>query len=360
MEQITIKDYKIVNFISEGNFGKVYKAFHKLTLTEVAIKLEKPSNFPQIENEIQVLKSLKDQKGFPQLLDYGSINETNYLIIPLLGQNLYSYIVHNEGSIKLSNILSLALQCLSRIQALHSNSFIHRDLKPQQFLLDHNLNIILIDFGLSKKYIQSNIIHIPYNENRSFVGTLGYASLNAHLGIQQSRRDDLESFCYVLSFMMHGKLPWTSSKLRKYEENEIKRMKSSVKGTDLFGYNQDLVAIFRYIKGLNFEETPNYELISNYLRESIKAEKLRFVEKVRFEEKNEIVSRKKRVNRKGKKFRRSDLCKSLNEFSLAFNNDLTEVCEKLPEFKNRKIVQKTAIAFVENKEMIEKYNCLIM
>ena len=354
MQQISIKDYNIIDFISQGNFGKVYKALHKPTQTQVAIKFEKPSNFPQLENEIKVLKTLKDQKGFPQLLDYDLSNDTKYLIMPLLGQDLYSYILSSKGSLKLSKILALGLQCLSRIQALHKNSFIHRDIKPQQFLLDHNLKITLIDFGLSKRYIQSNIIHIPYNENRQFIGTVGYASLNTHQGIQQSRRDDLESFCYVLSFMIYGKLPWSSSKGRKVEESEVKRMKGNVKGSELFGDNENLVSVFRYVKGIGFEETPNYELISDYLKQTINDERLKFIKRVRLEEKNEIVIKRKRGKSKGGKFRRNGICRSLNDFSFVFDEDLTEVCENLPEFKNRGIVQKTASALVESNELIDK------
>ena len=67
----------------------------------------------------------------------------------------------------------------------------------------------LIDYGLAKKYRDSKSQqHIPYRENRNLTGTARYASLNAHLGIEQSRRDDLEAIGFCLLYFYLGKLPW--------------------------------------------------------------------------------------------------------------------------------------------------------
>ena len=77
---------------------------------------------------------------------------------------------------------------LQRIEYIHSRQFLHRDIKPDNFLIGtfHKAyKIYLIDFGLAKKYIQKDGAHLPYRDNKSLTGTARYASLNTHLGIEQ-------------------------------------------------------------------------------------------------------------------------------------------------------------------------------
>lgn len=80
----------------------------------------------------------------------------------------------------------IGLQIIDRLQYMHNRKFIHRDIKPENFLLgtyEKCNKIYVIDFGLSKKFIQKNGTHIPYKDNKSLTGTPRYASINNHLGI---------------------------------------------------------------------------------------------------------------------------------------------------------------------------------
>lgn len=81
----------------------------------------------------------------------------------------------------------MSVSQISRIEYIHSKNFIHRDVKPDNFLmgLGKKGNLVyIIDFGLAKKYRDARTHqHIPYRENKNLTGTARYASINTHLGI---------------------------------------------------------------------------------------------------------------------------------------------------------------------------------
>lgn len=85
-------------------------------------------------------------------------------------------------------------QMIERIEYIHNKTFIHRDVKPDNFVVGHGKKsnkIYMIDFGLAKKYVLKDSNHIPYKDNKNLTGTARFASLNTHLGIEQGRRDDI-------------------------------------------------------------------------------------------------------------------------------------------------------------------------
>jgi len=98
------------------------------------------------------------------------------------------------------------------VQLLHTRGYIYRDIKPENLLMGANKRfdtVYIIDFGLSKRYKDKKTgDHIPYKENKGLVGTARYVSVNTHLGVEQSRRDDLESLGYMWIYLLNGSLPW--------------------------------------------------------------------------------------------------------------------------------------------------------
>jgi len=194
-------------------------------------------------------------------------------VMELLGLSLEDLFTKCNRKLSLRTTLNLAQQMISRIEYVHSKNFIHRDIKPDNFLIgrEHKNVVYVIDFGLAKKYKDSRTNqHIPYRDGKSLTGTARYASLNAHEGKELSRRDDLESIGYVLMYFLRGSLPWQGIATRNKEE-KYRRIFETKRGTGLDELCGDYPAEFRnylsYCKGLGFEEAPNYLYLKNMFRD---------------------------------------------------------------------------------------------
>jgi serine/threonine protein kinase len=129
----------------------------------------------------------------------------------------------------------------------------------------------LIDFGLSKKYRDPKTHqHIPYRENKNLTGTARYASVNTHLGIEQSRRDDLESLAYVFLYFLRGSLPWqglkATTKKQKYDKISEKKMSTPI---ELLckGFPVEFCTYLNYVRHLRFDDKPDYAYLRKLFRD---------------------------------------------------------------------------------------------
>ncbi|KAJ6658937.1 hypothetical protein lerEdw1_019574 [Lerista edwardsae] len=204
---------------------------------EVAIKLEcVKTKHPQLHIESKFYKMMQGGVGIPSIKWCGAEGDYNVMVMELLGPSLEDLFNFCSRKFSLKTVLLLADQMISRIEYIHSKNFIHRDVKPDNFLmgLGKKGNLVyIIDFGLAKKYRDARTHqHIPYRENKNLTGTARYASINTHLGIEQSRRDDLESLGYVLMYFNLGSLPWqglkAATKRQKYERISEKKMSTPI------------------------------------------------------------------------------------------------------------------------------------
>jgi casein kinase I family protein HRR25 len=180
--------YRIGRKIGSGSFSDIFLGTNMISGEEIAIKLESvKSKHLQLEYEARVYKSLAGGIGIPFVHWFGTECNYNAMVLDLLGPSLEDLFNFCNGKFSLKTVLLLAGQLISRIEYIHANSFIHRDIKPGNFLMgigkcENQVNII--DFGLAKKYRDPKThFHIPLRENKNLTGTARYASINTHLGV---------------------------------------------------------------------------------------------------------------------------------------------------------------------------------
>lgn len=284
MAESTLSDYQIGDELGRGAFGRVVKAFHRKTLKEVAIKIEnrQMSKHLSLLLEQEMLQVLQGP-GVPGYIDFFTEGECSYLVMELLGLSVYQRFVKSGKKFTEKTVLMIADQALARIELIHSKHYIHRDIKPENFITGLNSNgnlIYLIDFGLAKKYYnESCSLHIPYKEEKAFAGTLEFASRNAHLGVQMSRRDDLESLMYTIIYLYTGTLPWLS-RLNLSKEEKTSKIRLTKLLCTLSDLTQnlppELKELTKYVLKLEFEETPDYSMMRGLIRHAAHAREIRF------------------------------------------------------------------------------------
>ena len=258
--------YNLIEKISEGSFGSVFKAENIRTKENVAIKFEiKMDNIKSLKNEAKIYQYLGKINGFPQLKMFGTTDKVNYLVIDLLGNSLSNTILY-FNKLSLKTTLIIGVQMINRIKVLHENQLLHRDIKPSNFLfgLEKDSNkLYLVDFGFSKRYIY-NGTHIQEKKLTKIVGSLNFVSLNIHNYIEPSRRDDLESCIYIMLTMLLGKLVWFD----KSNLNDIYKLKEQI--ILIEEVPSFIKILLNYVRKMKFDETPDYNYIINIIIETFK------------------------------------------------------------------------------------------
>merc|ERR1712226_779168 len=256
-------------------FGDIYIGTNVQTGEEVAIKLESiKSKHPQLLYESKLYKILAGGVGIPNVHWYGVEGDYNVMVIDLLGPSLEDLFSFCNRKFSLKTVLMLADQMINRVEYVHAKNFIHRDIKPDNFLigLGKKANqVFIIDFGLAKKYRDPKTQqHIPYRENKNLTGTARYASVNTHLGIEQSRGDDLEAIGYVLMYFNRGSLPWqglkANEKKEKYEKIMEKKMSTPAEVL-CKNFPVEFVTYLNYCRSLRFEDRPDYAYLRRLLKD---------------------------------------------------------------------------------------------
>eukprot|EP00928_Gymnodinium_smaydae_P059871 TRINITY_DN4332_c0_g5_i1.p1 TRINITY_DN4332_c0_g5~~TRINITY_DN4332_c0_g5_i1.p1 ORF type:complete len:326 (+),score=60.00 TRINITY_DN4332_c0_g5_i1:53-1030(+) len=260
--------YRCESKVGSGSFGDIYIGVDEKTRSEVAIKLEAiTARHPQVLHEAKLYKTLAGSVGIPHVHWYGTEGGYNAMVIDLLGPSLADLFAYCNRSFNLKTVLMLADQMISRIEYVHAKNYVHRDIKPENFVIGLGMKcnqVHMIDFGLSNLYRDPKTLeHIPLTEKNGLIGTPRYASVNAHLGLEQSRRDDLEAIGYVLMYFLRGRLPWQGSSQRALAGSKVAYPVEKL----CDGYPAEFAKFITYCRGLKFEQRPDYAFLRRMLRQ---------------------------------------------------------------------------------------------
>lgn len=275
--------YKTIKQIGSGSFGSIFEGINIRTNEKVAIKIELITDeLKLLKHESNIYRLLANVDGVPKIKWYGKDELYYYMVIDLFGESLQD-LLDKSTKLPFKVVLQIGINVLTILMKIHDNGFIHRDIKPENFLLTLNkpTKIFLIDFGISKPYL-INDRHIEFKRKNKFLGTLNFASINAHKFYEQSRRDDLESLVYMLIYFFFGELDW----MEIVNDNDIENENHSINFED-FGTENNyvrskkelivnntnipkvLLDFYKNVRMLEFEERPNYEKYIDSFRKEL-------------------------------------------------------------------------------------------
>jgi len=280
------KKYKIVNQIGSGKFGIVYKAVHLKTNEIVAVKTEqRNSSILLLKNEAAILKYLYDHhcRSIPIVYRYGIDPSHSYLVMSYYDSSLSEYLNCLQQSISQEKIDKIMRVCIDILQTIHKNWVLHRDIKPDNFMISQE-EIFLIDFGFASFYIDEKGEHLPCLACPNIIGTPKYASIFIHEGYSASRRDDLISLGYMYFYLMCRELPWHATLIEiphfqpnvnnnldqaypdihiNHQKNAHRREMKSWENLEpiCLRTNQKITEFLKYCYNLSHNETPNYDAL---------------------------------------------------------------------------------------------------
>lgn len=263
MELINNK-YILLHKIGSGSFGDIYKGQNVRTKEYVAIKIESAMNdLKLLKNEAKIYQYLSDCEGIPKIKWFGKYGSNYFMVIDLLGNSLQHHI-NEMRTFSILLILKLAIKLTLLIKTVHDKGFIHRDIKPHNFLFGLNKfnDLYVIDLGFCKSYLDTNNNHIKQKQTSNVIGSRNYASISAHRCYEVSRRDDLESLIYMLLYFYTGWLPWNNV----FNDFDIIDLKIDVLHSER--YPKILLNALHYVRSLDYDETPKYNfIIDNFQKE---------------------------------------------------------------------------------------------
>lgn len=201
--------YEILELIDSGGMGLVYKGLDKETQKQVAIKVLKPE-YVQNEEFIQRFKkearaasSLK-HKNIVKVMDSGEDGTTHYIVQEFIEGPTIKGIIQQKGAFDYNKAIRMMIDICAAMEHAHEKGLIHRDIKPQNILVDADGNVKVTDFGIAKDVTSSTLTSM----DSGVMGSVHYFSPEQAKGEKVDERSDIYSLGIVFYEMVTGLLPF--------------------------------------------------------------------------------------------------------------------------------------------------------
>ena len=291
---VLIKNFVIFKkkIIGEGGFTKTILGYDKDSEEYLAIKFSKEKKqFSSVLIESAVLEKIKSNKGFPKIKAKFKYNSRDVIIETLLGPNLRNLFEYCGEKFDIRTIFLIAISILNKLEIIHKTGLLHNDLKLSNLAwgiikngkVINNKEIFILDFGLATRFKffkekkknnykdnKDDIIHYDMHDKKSLIGNIKFMSIDVLLGKNPCPKTELESFLYLIIYLIKKKLPWSAIRGKNREDKRNKIIKCHQRITNKVLCNKipyQIAYIYYNVIELKENEEPKYKYYMKILKE---------------------------------------------------------------------------------------------
>ena len=203
--------YQINGFIGEGGMSRVWRALDQNTGKNVAVKVlreeysEDESFIRRFDREAQAASRMS-HPNIVNLLDVGVEEDgTRYLVMEYVQGKTLKRFIQESGALRPEIAAQIIIRVLAALQHAHQNGVVHRDIKPQNILIDKEGTVKVADFGIARMANAQTV----NQTDESVMGSVYYFSPEQARGAAVDARSDIYSVGVVFYEMLTGKVPFT-------------------------------------------------------------------------------------------------------------------------------------------------------
>jgi serine/threonine protein kinase len=200
--------YQVIEELGKGGMGKVYKVFDTKIKEKVALKLIKPeiaSDYEVIErfsSELRLARKIR-HKNVCGMFDLGEAEGAHFITMEYVSGEDLKTMIRMTGTIAIGAVLSIGKQVCAGLAEAHNLGVVHRDLKPQNIMIDRGGNVKIMDFGIARSLREKGITAASM-----MIGTPEYMSPEQAEAKEVDQRSDIYSLGIILYEMAAGRVPF--------------------------------------------------------------------------------------------------------------------------------------------------------